>query len=484
MSAEQLKLSADNKRLYLRKGEQGQRVESQLDAHSQRTTTSTTKRGHGLNPSSAMADVVTPGAVGMDQSGRLRGSERLSARSVNVIGFNHQVFLGPPGYSWCMVRPENRAGPANGSAVPAAGVGPRVQGASEHSPGNPVTCSGCGVELRPSAKFCDECGSRVVAGSSPAEYKQVTVLFADVAQSMDIAAAVDAERLREIMTELVNRSAAVVHRYGGTVDKFTGDGIMAVFGAPVALEDHALRACLAALGVQEEAKRLAVDVDRRDGVSLQLRVGLSSGEVVAGGIGSGVLGYTAIGEQVGLAQRMESVAAPETVLLSESTARLVEGVTVLGEIEQIRIKGAEDPVPVRQLFRVVGRRRDAEPVYSTLMGREWELDTLATMLDRAVAGRGCVVGVTGRPGIGKTRLVREAMRMAKSRGILTFSTICESHTADVPFHAVGRQLRAAARIGGMDDETARALMRVGLPDADPQDMLLLARLSQFDARVT
>ena len=116
-----------------------------------------------------------------------------------------------------------------------------------------LTCVRCGAELRPSAKFCDECGSPTAVPGTPAEYKQVTVLFADVVHSMDIAAAVGAERLREIMTELVTRAAAVVQRYGGTVDKFTGDGIMAVFGAPAALEDHALRACLAALGIQEEA---------------------------------------------------------------------------------------------------------------------------------------------------------------------------------------------------------------------------------------
>ena len=119
-------------------------------------------------------------------------------------------------------------------------------------------------------------------------------------------------------------------RYGGTVDKFTGDGIMALFGAPVALEDHAFRACLAALGIQEEAKRLAVEVERRDAVALQLRVGLNSGEVIAGEIGSGTLGYTAVGAHVGMAQRMESVAAPGGVMLSESTARLVQGIAVLG----------------------------------------------------------------------------------------------------------------------------------------------------------
>ena len=115
----------------------------------------------------------------------------------------------------------------------------------------------------------------------------MTVLFADVVHSMDIAATVGAERLREIMAELVDRATAVVKRYGGTVDKFTGDGIMAVFGAPIALEDHAVRACLAALGIQDETVRLAAEVKDRDGIDLRLRVGLNSGQVIAGEIGSG-----------------------------------------------------------------------------------------------------------------------------------------------------------------------------------------------------
>ncbi len=173
----------------------------------------------------------------------------------------------------------------------------------------------------------------------------MTILFADVVHSMDIAAAVGAERLREIMADLADHCAAVVQRYGGTVAQFTGDGIMAVFGAPVALEDHAVRACLAALGVQEEAKRLAVEVKDRDGVELRLRVGLNSGQVIAGEIGSGAWGYTAIGEQVGMAQRMESVAPPGDVMLSASTARLVDGVAALGEPGMVQIKGAVEPVP-------------------------------------------------------------------------------------------------------------------------------------------
>jgi class 3 adenylate cyclase len=175
--------------------------------------------------------------------------------------------------------------------------------------------------------------------SRSAEYKQVTVLFADVVHSMDLAAAVGAERLREIMADLADRCAAVVQRYGGTVDKFTVDGIMAVFGAPIALEDHAVRACLAALGIQDETARLAAEVKDRDGIDLQSRVGLNSGQVIAGEIGSGALGYTAVGEQVGMAQRMESVAPAGGVMLSASTARLVGQTALLSDAERVNIKG-------------------------------------------------------------------------------------------------------------------------------------------------
>src|SRR6516162_7970113 len=144
-----------------------------------------------------------------------------------------------------------------------------------------TACRACGTELRAGARFCDGCGAPVTERDAHAEYKQVTVLFADVVHSMDLAATVGSERLREIMTELADRCATVVQRYGSTVAQFTGDGIMAVFGAPIALEDHAVRACLAALGIQEEATRLAAEVKERDGVDLQLRVGLNSGEVIA-----------------------------------------------------------------------------------------------------------------------------------------------------------------------------------------------------------
>ncbi|MDX1887211.1 ATP-binding protein [Mycolicibacterium sp. 120270] len=334
-----------------------------------------------------------------------------------------------------------------------------------------LSCGVCGAGLRDAARFCDTCGSPVVADSR-AEYKQVTVLFADVVRSMDIAAAVGPERLREIMGELFRRSSVIVQRYGGTVDKFTGDGIMAVFGAPVALEDHAVRACRAALDIQTDAKHLAAEVDPRDGISLQLRIGLNSGEVITGEIGSGPMSYTAIGEQVGMAQRMESVAPPGGVMVSDSTARLVDTTAMLGATEQVHIKGAVDPVPAHQVFGMAtGPRPDrAEP---TFIGREWEIAALNGVLDRAINGKGGIVGLVGPAGIGKSRIVRELTKRARDAGAEVYTTYCESHTTDLPFHAAAGLLRSTTGTDGLDGPTAREHVRVRFPDANDEDLLLL-----------
>jgi class 3 adenylate cyclase len=307
---------------------------------------------------------------------------------------------------------------------------------------------------------------------SRAEYKQVTILFADVVHSMEIAAAVGPERLREIMTDLVDRCSAVVKRYGGTVDKFTGDGIMAVFGAPAALEDHAIRASLAALGVQEAAKRLAVDIQERDGVDFRMRVGLNSGQVIAGEIGSGAAGYTAVGEQVGMAQRMESVAPPGGVMLSASTKRLVDGAAILCESELVQIKGAEEPIPAYRLLGMVDGYRAVGRGESSLVGRRCELSTIERVLDRAVAGHGGVVTVMGEPGIGKSRLVQEVAAIARRRGVEVFTAFCESHATDVPFRVVARLLRAAFGVEGVDAEAARAQVHAQVRGADPEDLAL------------
>jgi adenylate cyclase len=334
------------------------------------------------------------------------------------------------------------------------------------------TCASCGIELRGGARFCDGCGASITLQKS-AEYKQVTVLFADVVQSMDIAKAVGAERLREIMADLFDRCAALVNRYGGTVDKFTGDGIMAVFGAPIALEDHALRSCLTALDIQKAMYELAARVQSRDGVHIELRVGLNSGEVIAGEVGSNPLSYTAVGHQVGMAQRMESLAPPGGVMLSESTARLVADVAVLGEPEGVHIKGADEVVQARPLLSMGTGRSHLPRGASPLVGRKWELAALTAMLDQSEAGRGCVVSVVGAGGIGKSRTVEEVVAMAATRGVRVFSTYCESHTSEVPFLVVARMLRAAFGVEGMTDLAARAVLRERVPFADDVDKVVL-----------
>ncbi|MGO9523585.1 ATP-binding protein, partial [Mycobacterium sp.] len=339
-----------------------------------------------------------------------------------------------------------------------------------------AACRTCGMEPLENARFCHGCGSPVDHVDTRAEYKQVTVLFADVIHSMDIASAVGAERLREIMAQLVDRAAAVVKRYGGTVDKFTGDGIMAVFGAPVALEDHALRACRAALDIHRGISDLADEVSRRDGVDLQLRIGLNSGQVIAGEIGTTATGYTAIGEQVGMAQRMESVAPPSGVMLSASTARLVEGVASLGDPELVHIKGVDEPVRAQRLIGMPEGRRAVERAEASLVGRRWQMAAAEGLLEAAVDGHGAVVTVVGSPGIGKSRLVREVTALAEARGVEVFSAYCESHTSQVPFHAVARLLRAATGVRGLDGPTARAQVRARTPDADPDDLLLFEDL--------
>ncbi|KUI47854.1 cyclase [Mycobacterium sp. GA-1199] len=333
-------------------------------------------------------------------------------------------------------------------------------------------CPSCGTEVGTRAKFCSECGTPLSRAAGAAEYKQVTVLFADVVHSMGIARTVGPERLREIMTDLVDVASSIVARYGGTVDKFTGDGIMAVFGAPLALEDHAVRACLAALGIQTEMHAVAADVGKRDGVDLQLRIGLNSGQVITGDIGSGALGYTAIGEHVGLAQRMESIAPPGGVMLSASTARLVESAATLDAPELVRVKGGDQPMPGRRLLSI-GRGQGSLRSDTALVGRRWEKSALEGLLDRAIDGQGAVVGVSGPPGIGKSRLTRELAATAASRGVPVYTTACESHTTQVPFHVVARLLRAATGVEHLDASSARSLIAGTFPDAGRDDVSLL-----------
>jgi adenylate cyclase len=315
-------------------------------------------------------------------------------------------------------------------------------------------CGSCGNDLRAQARFCDMCGSSVSPRPAAGEHKQVTVLFADVVGSMKLAATLDAERLQHVMHELFNRAGTVVQRYQGTVDKFTGDGVMALFGAPLALEDHALRACIAALELQSVAGELAAEVLRCDGVDLHLRIGLNSGEVIAGQIGSGPGRYTAVGHPVGMAQRMEAAAPPDGVLCSLSTARLVGESARLSPVREVAVKGGDAPIPARQLLAVESNRTVLGRNEGVMLGRDAELSRLRALFD---CGHGCLVGIIGAPGVGKSRLISEFGATATSAGADMIVARCEAHTSTVAFRTLSRLLRAMFKVEGLDDAEARAV---------------------------
>src|SRR5437899_7367907 len=310
-------------------------------------------------------------------------------------------------------------------------------------------CARCGASLPPAAKFCPECAHPVGAVAptaktrfaSPADYipthiaekilsskgalegerKHVTVLFADLKGSMELLADRDAEDARALLDAVLERMMEAVHRYEGTVNQVMGDGIMALFGAPVAREDHAVRACYAALRMHRAIAHDADDVRRRLGVDVQIRVGLNSGEVVVRSIGSDLrMDYSAVGQTTHLAARMEQLTRPGTTLITAATHRLAARFIDAAPQGPMPVKGLRDPVEVWELKRatpvtsslgaVAGRAQTA------MLGRAAEMATLARLLARAREGRGQLVTLVGEPGVGKSRLVWELSRGAAADG--------------------------------------------------------------------
>ena len=294
-----------------------------------------------------------------------------------------------------------------------------------------------------------------------AERKQVTVLFADVSGSMDLAEHEDPEEWRKIMQRFFSTLAETVTRFEGTVDKFTGDGIMAIFGAPVAHEDHARRACYAALQMLDDVAEYAAELRRAKGLNFSTRIGINSGEVVAGAIGGGDSSYTAIGHTVGLAQRMEALAEPGKAYLTESTAELARGYLDLRELGEFEIKGASRPVQVFELAGVGAARSRLDLArerggFSRFVGREAELARLEASLRRAQAGEASAVGVVAEPGIGKSRLYHEFAQRCRSEGLEVFEAQAQAHGKSSPFLPILQMLRSFYGIGDQDPEqTAR-----------------------------
>ena len=348
-----------------------------------------------------------------------------------------------------------------------------------------LACAQCGRENDEDARFCNGCGAMLGAGDVPStapqdytprhlaeriltqraalegERKLVTVLFTDVKGSMEIAAGVDPEIWHEILDGFFAILTEGVHRFEGTVNQYTGDGIMAIFGAPIAHEDHAQRACWAALHMKDDLREFSRDIKRRHGIGFSTRTGLHSGEVVVGKIGDDLrMDYTAQGHTVGLAARMESLAEPNAIYLTGKTAALVDGYFELDGLGDFDVKGVADPVAVFDLLGVSEARTRFDLSLarglSRFVGRESDFAFLEAAFERARAGRGQVVGIVGEAGVGKSRLCFEFLEACRLKGLRVFKGSAVSHGSNLPAHPMMQVFRDYFGLSATDDaRTAR-----------------------------
>ena len=351
-------------------------------------------------------------------------------------------------------------------------------------------CATCDAELVENSKFCNQCGSTVGTGPvgpgkaaaasvvperTPQTYtpkhlaekiltsrsalegerKQVTVMFADVKGSMELAGQLDAEAWHQILDRFFAILTDAVHRYEGTVNQYTGDGIMALFGAPIAHEDHAQRACYAALDAREKLTEYADQLRIERGLNFGARIGLNSGDVVVGKIGDDLrMDYTAQGHSVGLAQRIEQLAATDRIYLSEHTQRLVDGYFNLRDLGASKLSGANDPVGVFELEGVGASRTRLDVSRSRgltrFVGRNDEMNILTTALARAKNGHGQVVGVVGEPGLGKSRLCYEFVEQCRAERVPVFEGHCPAHGKNIPYLPIFELFRSYFGVTSQD----------------------------------
>src|SRR6266508_1989402 len=346
-------------------------------------------------------------------------------------------------------------------------------------------CGHCGGQLSPTAKFCPECAHPTGLAStapmpprfpSPESYtpkhlaekiltsksalegerKQVTVLFADLKGSMELLADRDPEEARKILDPVLERMMEAVHRYEGTVNQVMGDGIMALFGAPLAHEDHAVRACYAALRMHESVKRYAEGVRRAEGIPIQIRVGLNSGEVVVRSIGSDLhMDYTAVGQTTHVAARMEQMATAGAILIPPETLTLVEGYVMVKPLGAMPVKGLEVPIEV---YEVTGAATVRSRLHAAaargltrFVGRDGEVDQLRQALDQARAGHGQVAVVMGEPGVGKSRVFWEFIHSHRTEGWLIIESSSVSYGKATAFLPLIDLLRSYFQIEARDE---------------------------------
>jgi class 3 adenylate cyclase/tetratricopeptide (TPR) repeat protein len=374
-------------------------------------------------------------------------------------------------------------------------------------------CRACGQINGPGSRFCSGCGQALgpsEAGAPPTRFdfpgaytpshlaqrilasrtalvgerKLVTVLFADTKSSMELLADRDPEDSRRLLDSVLERMIDAVHRYEGTVNQVMGDGIMALFGAPIAHENHAVRACYAALRMQEDVGRYGDEMQRKLGVPVQIRVGLNSGEVVVGSIGSNLrMEYSAVGQTTHLAARMEQMAKPASVLLTADTVRLAEGYVQVRSLGPVPVRGLAEPVEVFELGGATSARTRlqvaAERGLTRLVGRQAELDLLHQALDQARNGRGQVVALVGEAGVGKSRLAWELTRSHRSRDWLVLEGSAASHGKTTTWLPVIDLLRAYFRIE--EGDRARTVREKLIGRLLALDEMLRPTLPTFEA---